>query len=100
MIEFSGCWERADILGRVVREGLSNEVSRETNERSRQLEGIKCSRQKEQPMKRPEVGAGLMYSSKRKEAPGLEAGEGSRRGQGWGQGGSTLWLWPWGRLWT
>lgn len=31
------------------------------------------------------MGAGLMYSSKRKEAPGLEAGEGSRRGRGGGR---------------
>ena len=32
VIELSRCWERADILGRVVREDLSNEVSREMNE--------------------------------------------------------------------
>ena len=46
-------------------------------------------------LKRPEVRAGLMYSSKRKETLGLKAGEKSIWSQGWGQACSTLQ--PWGR---
>lgn len=40
-IELHGCWERADVLGGVVGEGPSKEVSREMNELARCLHGNK-----------------------------------------------------------
>lgn len=45
--------ERAEILGRVVMEGLFDEARREIDDRANGCTGITCSGQKEQPVKKP-----------------------------------------------